>query len=61
MMKIKHRRNRYQQGSLTTESERTDPTCGSIAGVSSHPHGQTIQRKQIIGTKKEYSTLSRLH
>ena len=56
MMKIKHRRNRYQQGSLTIEKRKQKPAVWVYRWREQSSTGQTIQRKRIVGTKREYPT-----
>jgi integrase len=56
MMKIKHRRTRYQQGSLTIESRKNGPDVWAYLWRESNSNGSRTQRKRIIGTKLEYPT-----
>ncbi len=57
-MKLSHKRDRYQQGSLTTERRKNGPDVWVYRWREKSSNGQTIQRKHIIGTKKQYLTES---
>src|ERR1700686_5310898 len=55
-MKITHKRDRYQRGSLTTESRSNGPDVWVYRWRESIGKGRTVQRKRIIGTKQQYPT-----
>jgi len=55
-MKLIHKRDRYQQGSLTTERRQNGPDVWVYRWREKSSSGQTIQRKRIVGAKKQYST-----
>jgi integrase len=57
-MKLTHKRDRYQRGSLTSESRKNGPDVWGYRWREATGNGQTTQRKRIIGTKKEYPTES---
>ena len=57
-MKLIHKRNRYQQGSLTTEKRSNGPDVWVYRWREAGNVGCTVQRKRIIGTKKHYPTES---
>jgi integrase len=52
------RRNRYQHGSLTTEKRSNGPDVWVYRWREPNSNGQTIRRKRIIGTTREYGTES---
>jgi len=53
-----HRRDRYQRGSLTTEVRAKGPDVWVYRWRESTGEGRKVQRKRIIGTKKQYPTES---
>lgn len=55
-MKLTHRRDRYQRGSLTSEERASGPAVWIYRWREAATDGLTVQRKRIIGTKKEYPT-----
>ena len=57
-MKLMHKRDRYQRGSLTTESRSTGPDVWIYRWRESVTNGKSVKRKHIIGTKKQYPTES---
>lgn len=57
-MKTTHRRDRYHRGSLTSEGRANGPAVWVYRWREPVRDGKTVQRKRIIGTKKEYATES---
>jgi integrase len=55
---MRHKRTRYQQGSLTIEKRKTGPDVWAYSWRESGPNNTRVQRKRIIGTKQEYPTKS---
>ncbi len=55
-MKITHKRDRYQAGSLTTETRSNGPHVWIYRWRETGNGGKSVQRKRVIGTKKEYPT-----
>jgi len=55
---MRHRRERYQAGSLTTEKRSNGPDVWVYRWRQAVPNGGTVQRKRIVGTKQEYPTKS---
>lgn len=55
-MKLTLRRDRYQRGSLTIEKRNNGPNVWVYRWRESLGNAETVQRKRIIGTKKEYPT-----
>jgi integrase len=53
---MRHRRKRYQTGSLTTEIRKTGPAVWAYSWRETANNGSTTQRKRIVGTKLEYPT-----
>ena len=53
---MRHRRKRYQTGSLTTERRKTGPAVWAYSWRESTSNGSATQRKRIIGNKQEYPT-----
>ncbi len=53
-----HRRNRYQRGSLTIARRKTGPDVWSYRWRDSIGNLKTIRRKRIIGTVKDYPTVT---
>lgn len=53
-----HTRTRYQHGSLTTEDRKHGPSVYVYRWRERSPNGKPIQRKRIIGTKREFATAS---
>lgn len=51
---MKHRRKRYQHGSLTIEKRKTGPSVWVYRWRETVVNGATKQKKRIIGTKNEY-------
>jgi integrase len=56
MTNLKLKRERYQRGSLKTESRNHGPDVWVYRWREAAGNGQTIKRKRIIGTKKQYPT-----
>lgn len=52
----KHRRDRYQRGSLKTETRSKGPDVWVYRWRETASNGKTVKRKRIIGTKKEHPT-----
>ncbi|WP_263374009.1 tyrosine-type recombinase/integrase [Granulicella aggregans] len=57
-MKLIHKRNRYQQGSLTKETRNRGSDVWVYRWREPVGNGQTCQRKRIVGTVDEYKTKS---
>jgi len=57
-MKLAHKRDRYQAGSLTIEGRENGPDVWVYRWREAVGNGRTVQRKRIVGTKKEYPTES---
>ena len=57
-MKLVHKRDRYQRGSLTTEKRNNGPDVWVYRWREPAQTGQAVQRKRIVGTKREYPTES---
>jgi integrase len=55
-MKITHKRERYQAGSLTTEKRSSGPDVWVYRWREQIGGGQTIQRKKIVGSVHQYKT-----
>lgn len=55
-MNFTHTRDRYQRGSLTRESRNNSPDVWVYRWREPRHGGGTIQRKKIVGTKKQYPT-----
>lgn len=55
---MKHKRQRYQQGSLTTEKRKKGQALWVYRWRQTGASGRKIHRKRIIGTKKQYPTES---
>jgi integrase len=55
-MNITLKRDRYQRGSLTRESRNNSPDVWIYRWRESRHSGGTVQRKKIVGTKKQYPT-----
>src|SRR5579863_10577648 len=55
---MRHTRNRYQHGSLTTEKRKTGNAVWVYRWRESDTSGTTVQRKRIIGSKTDYPTKS---
>jgi integrase len=53
---MRHRRERYQRGSLTIEKRSNSSDVWVYRWREVSNHGSKTQRKQIIGTKKDYPT-----
>jgi integrase len=53
---MRHKRIRYQRGSLTTEKRTNGPDVWVYLWRESNPNGSRTQRKRIIGTKLEHPT-----
>jgi integrase len=53
---MKHKRTRYQHGSLTIEERANGPDLWVYRWREATRNATTVQRKRIIGTKKEYPT-----
>jgi integrase len=53
---MRHRRERYQAGSLTIEKRKTGPAVWAYSWRETASNGSTTQRKRIIGNKQEYPT-----
>jgi integrase len=50
------RRTRYQQGSLTIETRKNGDKVWVYRWRESHASGQTLRRKQIVGSRKQFPT-----
>jgi integrase len=57
-IKLKHRRQRHQQGCLTIEKRKTGPDVWAYLYREASANGQRVQRKRVIGDKKQYPTKS---
>jgi integrase len=55
---MKHTRQRYQHGSLTTEKRMTGPAVWVYRWREVSHSGQQVQRKRVVGTKTDYPTKS---
>jgi integrase len=55
-MNMTLRRERYQVGSLTREKRQTGPDVWVYRWREQAGSGETVQRKRIIGTVKQYTT-----
>jgi integrase len=55
-MKLTHKRDRYQAGSLTIEGRENGPDVWVYRWREAVGNGRTVQRKRIVGTKNEYPT-----
>lgn len=53
-----HKRDRYQRGSLTTEPRSNGPDVWVYRWRESTKNGSIARRKRIVGTKKQYATVS---
>jgi hypothetical protein len=53
---MRHKRTRYQRGSLTIERRTNGPDVWAYLWRESNSNGSRTQRKRIIGTKLEYPT-----
>jgi integrase len=53
---MRHKRTRYQTGSLTIEKRKTGPDVWAYSWREPGPNNTRVQRKRIIGTKQEYPT-----
>lgn len=53
---MKHTRQRYQHGSLTTEKRSNGQKVWVYRWRESSQRGQTVHRKRMVGTKAEYPT-----
>src|ERR1700749_3022066 len=53
---MRHKRKRYQTGSLTTERRKTGPAVWAYSWRETTSNGSTPQRKRIVGNKQEYPT-----
>jgi len=58
MSQLKHKRERYQHGSLTLEKRAKGPDAWIFRWREKASNGETVQRKKIIGTRKDYPTES---
>lgn len=57
-MKLTHKRERYQSGSLTIERRNTGSDVWVYRWREAYANGERVKRKRIIGTVDEYKTKS---
>jgi integrase len=55
---MKHKRERYQHGSLTTEKRSNGQKVWVYRWRESRQNGESVHRKRVVGTKAEYPTKS---
>jgi integrase len=55
---MKHKRQRYQHGSLTTEKRSNGQKVWVYRWRESGQNGEPVHRKRVVGTKTEYPTKS---